>query len=92
MCRKLGLLASNTSFSAHPERKSPGLKEEPDHGQLRPGHGSSCRGAAEKNPTRNHKVAGSIPGLAQLRIQGGCGCGCGSYSSDLTPGLGTSIC
>ena len=27
--------------------------------------GSSHRGAAEMNPTRNHKVVGSIPGLAQ---------------------------
>ena len=27
--------------------------------------GSSCRGAAETNPTRNHEVAGSIPGLVQ---------------------------
>ena len=27
--------------------------------------GSSCHGAAEMNPTRNHEVAGSIPGLAQ---------------------------
>ena len=27
--------------------------------------GSSCCGTAEKNPTRNHEVAGSIPGLAQ---------------------------
>ena len=27
--------------------------------------GSSCRGATETNPTRNHEVAGSIPGLAQ---------------------------
>ena len=26
---------------------------------------SSCHGAAEMNPTRNHEVAGSIPGLAQ---------------------------
>ena len=26
---------------------------------------SSCRGAAETNPTRNYEVAGSIPGLAQ---------------------------
>ena len=26
---------------------------------------SSCCGAAETNPTRNHEVAGSIPGLAQ---------------------------
>ena len=26
--------------------------------------GSSLRGAAETNPTRNHEVAGSIPGLA----------------------------
>ena len=26
---------------------------------------SSHRGAAEMNPTRNHKVVGSIPGLAQ---------------------------
>ena len=27
--------------------------------------GSSCCGAAEVNPTRNHGVVGSIPGLAQ---------------------------
>ena len=26
---------------------------------------SSCCGAVEMNPTRNHEVAGSIPGLAQ---------------------------
>ena len=26
---------------------------------------SSCCGAAETNPTRNHGVSGSIPGLAQ---------------------------
>ena len=26
---------------------------------------SSCCGAAETYPTRNHEVAGSIPGLAQ---------------------------
>ena len=26
---------------------------------------SSRRGAAETNPTRNHEVAGSIPGLTQ---------------------------
>ena len=25
----------------------------------------SCHGAGETNPTRNHEVAGSIPGLAQ---------------------------
>ena len=27
--------------------------------------GSSHDGEAEKNPTRNHEVSGSIPGLAQ---------------------------
>ena len=27
--------------------------------------GCSCRDTAETNPTRNHVVAGSIPGLAQ---------------------------
>ena len=27
--------------------------------------GSSCRGAVEMNPTGNHEVAGSIPGLTQ---------------------------
>ena len=26
---------------------------------------SSCRGEAETDPTRNHEVVGSIPGLAQ---------------------------
>ena len=25
----------------------------------------SCHGTVETNPTRNHKVSGSIPGLAQ---------------------------
>ena len=29
------------------------------------GIGSSCCGSAETNPTRNHEVVGSIPGLAQ---------------------------
>ena len=29
------------------------------------GNGSSHRGAAEMNLTRNHEVAGSIPGLTQ---------------------------
>ena len=28
-------------------------------------HGSYCHGVAKMNPTRNHEVAGSIPGLAQ---------------------------
>ena len=32
---------------------------------------SSCHGAAETNPTRNHEVLGSIPGLAQW-IKGLC--------------------
>ena len=27
--------------------------------------GSSCRGTAETNPTRNHEVVGLIPGLTQ---------------------------
>ena len=27
--------------------------------------GSSCHGAAETNPTRNHEIAGWIPGLSQ---------------------------
>ena len=27
--------------------------------------GSSCHGAMEMNPTRNHEVSGSIPDLAQ---------------------------
>ena len=32
---------------------------------LKIGFGSSHRGATETNPTRNHEVSGSIPGLAQ---------------------------
>ena len=28
-------------------------------------HGSSCRNTVEMNPTRNHEVAGSIPGLTR---------------------------
>ena len=27
--------------------------------------GTFCRGAVEMDPTRNHRVAGSIPGLTQ---------------------------
>ena len=27
--------------------------------------GNSCHGAADTNPTRNHEVVGSIPGLTQ---------------------------
>ena len=50
---------------------------------------SSCHGTAETNPTRNHKVAGSIPGLTQwvamscgigpevARIWRSCGCDLG---------------
>ena len=37
--------------------KKSGLKEQKS--------GSSRHGTAEMNPTRNHEVAGSIPGLAQ---------------------------
>ena len=51
------------------------------------------------NPTRNHEVAGSIPGLAQCRSQmrlrshvAVAVAQAGGYSSDLTPSLGTSIC
>ena len=43
---------------------------------------SSHHGASEMNPTRNHEVADSIPGLRGIR----------GYSSDQTPSLGTSIC
>ena len=32
---------------------------------LFPENWSSCHGAVEMNPIRNHEVAGSIPGLAQ---------------------------
>ena len=35
------------------------LKKEKNRGKER----NFCRGAAETNPTRNHEVAGSIPGL-----------------------------
>ena len=34
-------------------------------GSLKSSSWSSHRGAEEKNPTRNHEVAGSIPSLAQ---------------------------
>ena len=41
---------------------------------------SSCCGAAETNPTRNHEVVGSIPGLPQwvkdLALAVSCGVGC----------------
>ena len=42
--------------------------------------GSSRHGAAETNPTRNHKVVGSIPVLAQwVRIWHCCGSGVGLW-------------
>ena len=50
------------------------------------------------NPTSIHEDEGLIPGLVQYVadmawIPNCCGCGVGgSYSSDLTPSLGTSIC
>ena len=42
-------------------------KKEPERKEIGPkvNQGSSCCGAAEKNPTRSHEVSGSIPGLAQ---------------------------
>ena len=45
---------------------------------------SSCHGTAETNPTRNHEVVGSIPGLAQrVRIWHCLSCGVGlRLSSD----------
>ena len=66
--------------------------ETPQNAQL----GSSCRGAAETNLTRNHEVAGSIPAsLSGLTICGvDCRRGsdlmllwlwCSSCSSDVTP-------
>ena len=44
-----------------------GPSEEPDIvlSILRTRQRSSCCGAVEMNPTRNHEVLGSIPGLAQ---------------------------
>ena len=65
-----------------------------------------CCGTADTNPTRNHEVAGSIPGLRiwcchelwckpQTRLGSGVAVAlayAGSYSSDLTPSLGTSLC
>ena len=49
-------------------------------------------GTAEMNPTRNHEVVGSIPGLAQWIKDHGvavsCDVGC-RHSLDLIPGLGT---
>ena len=50
-------------------------------GTFKPKNGSSCRGAAETNLTRNHEVAGWIPGLTQgSRVVVSCGVGrrCGS--------------
>ena len=58
---------------------------------------SSYGGIAEMNPTRNHEVGGSIPGLAQwvgnlaLLWTVMLPAWAGSHSSDLTSGLGSSI-
>ena len=56
---------------------------------------SSHRGSAEMNPTRNHKVEGSIPSLVQwvkdLGLPVSCGVG-QKLQLWLTPSLGNSIC
>ena len=70
------------------------------------GRWSSHCGAVETNPTRNHKVTGSIPGLPQgvkgpsVAVSCGVGHRQGSdlallwlwYRGGSTPSLGTSIC
>ena len=47
--------------SPYAERTTSAPPQKKDRKQQR----SSCRGAAETNPTRSHEVAGSIPGLTQ---------------------------
>ena len=76
----------NKSWS-HKTLKNKGIKKR-----------SSCRGAAEMNPTSTHEDKGSIPGLLQW-VGGGSNpmslwlwCRPGSYSSISTPSLGSSIC
>ena len=41
------------------------IKGEIDGNKIKVGDGSSHHGAVEMNSTRNHEVAGSLPGLAQ---------------------------
>ena len=70
--------------------------------------GSPHRAAVETNPTKNHEVADSIPGLAQwvkdlallcctlqMWLRSGIAVAeamAGSNKCDQTPSLGTSIC
>jgi len=61
--REKGFLLSERQKETGWRRKYP--VEEEGHWGLKSSDGSSCRGAAETNPPRNHEVAGSIPGLAQ---------------------------
>ena len=86
------VLATSSSMSAlsyasnHPfPKRIEGGEENSPSVKLRK-HGSSHYGTAEVNPTRNHEVAGSTPGLAQW-VRGSdvamsCGAG-GRHSSDV---------
>ena len=51
--------------SAAPQWELLGFVSKQAGGVIITAAGSSCYGAAETNPTRNHEVVGSIPGLAQ---------------------------
>ena len=66
MCR-VSLLLKAQNREGNPDGRVEGcgvhrpLKTHPKYIYI----GSSCRGAEETNPTRNHEVMGLIPGLTQ---------------------------
>ena len=62
-----GVSETQVLSGKEPSSDRPGQSEEKrrDGGHETSQTWSSCYGAAEMNPTRNHEVAGSIPGLAQ---------------------------
>ena len=87
-CPVVKTLLSRLGRRHSPVIKTTSPPHPPPGGGRRGGGGSSGRGAENMNPTRNQKVAGSMPGLAQWVkhpvVKAG---SCGSKPS---PSLGTS--
>ena len=59
------VLSGFCSSLCYSEQKLESKTETPGEVEIRKDTGAFCRGAVETNPTGNHGVVGSTPGLAQ---------------------------